>query len=186
MTAENKDLKLPNDGIERTILIEEEKIAQRVKSLADEISKDYKDKDPILVGILKGSFVFLADLTRELDPDLQVEVDFMEISSYGTGQESSREPKIAKDISTEIQGRHVIVVEDIVDTGYSFDTLLAILRARKPASLKTCALVSKPSRREIEVPIDYLGFEIENVWVEGYGMDTDQKNRDLPDIVYRK
>lgn len=186
MVTERSGLKLPNDGIERVILIDEGKIAQRVKSLADEISQDYRDKNPVLVGILKGSFVFLADLTRELDPDLQAEVDFMEISSYGSGQESSREPKIAKDISTEIQGRHVIVVEDIVDTGYSFDTLLAIIRARKPASLKTCALVSKPSRREVEVPIDYLGFEIENVWVEGYGMDTDQKNRDLPNIVYRK
>jgi hypoxanthine phosphoribosyltransferase len=109
----------------------------------------------------------------------------MAISSYD-GTQSSRQPKIEKDLTIDIEGRNVVVVEDIVDTGYSFNTLLGILAARNPASLKTCALVSKPGRREIEVPIDYLGFEIDNKWVEGYGLDTGQKNRNLPDIWFRK
>lgn len=178
--------RLPNDGVQREILISEEKIAKKVKELGERISEDYKGKKPILVGILKGSFVFLADLFRELNPDLQAQVDFMEISSYGNSTESSRSPKIGKDLSTNIEGRHVIIVEDIVDTGYSFKTLLNILNARNPASLKTCALVSKPDRREVDVPIDYLGFEIENVWIEGQGMDTNQLNRGLKDITYRK
>ena len=170
---------LPHDGVEREVLVKKDKIAERVEELGVQISKDYKDKNPILVGVLKGSFIFLGDLMRKLDPDLKAEVDFMEISSYGSGKESSRQPKFNKDLSTNIEGRHVIVVEDIVDTGYSFDSLLKILKARNPASLKTCALVSKPDRREVEVPIDYLGFTIDDVWIEGNGMDTDQKYRGL-------
>jgi hypoxanthine phosphoribosyltransferase len=178
--------RVPHDGVEREVLIDEKKAAKRINELGKQISQDYKGKNPLLVGILKGSFIFLGDLFRKLDPDLQAEVDFMEVSSYGGKQESSRQPKIGKDLSTNIDGRHVIVVEDIVDTGYSFDSLLKILKARNPASLKTCALVSKPDRREVDVPIDYLGFTIKDVWVEGYGMDTDQKNRGLRDVVFRK
>ncbi|OGM21344.1 hypoxanthine phosphoribosyltransferase [Candidatus Woesebacteria bacterium RIFCSPLOWO2_01_FULL_37_19] len=177
--------RIPQDGINREILIMEEDIAKRVQELADQISVDHKGENPLFVGILKGSFIFLGDLVRKLDPDLQAEVDFMAVSSYD-GTRSSRQPKIGKDLNTDIKDRHVIVVEDIVDTGYSFDTLLRILAARNPASLKTCALVSKPARREVDVPIDYLGFTIPDNWVEGYGMDTDEKNRGLPDIVFRK
>ncbi|MBI1864122.1 hypoxanthine phosphoribosyltransferase [Candidatus Woesebacteria bacterium] len=140
----------------------------------------------MLVGILKGSFIFLADLARKLDPTLQAEVDFMAVTSYGTDQVSSRNPRIIKDLTTDITKRHVLLVEDIVDTGYSIDTLLGILKARNPASLKVCALVSKPDRREKEVQIDYLGFRIPDVWVEGYGMDTDERNRGLPNIAFRK
>lgn len=178
--------RLPHDGVKRETLISEEEIAKRVRELSDQISHDYKGKKPVLVSILKGSIIFLGDLLRNLDPDLLAEIDFMEVSSYGSRQESSRQPKIGKDLSTNIDGRHVIVVEDIVDTGYSFDSLLKILKARNPASLKTCVLLSKPDRREKEVPIDYLGFEIPNVFVMGYGMDEDQKYRGLPDIDFRK
>jgi len=177
--------RLPNDGFRREVLIPKEEIAQRVRELGEQISRDYEGRKPVLVGILKGSFIFLADLLRELDPNLQAEIDFMAVSSYGSKQESSRQPKIGKDLNTDIEGRHVIVVEDIVDTGYSFKVLLDILKARNPASLKTCALVSKPDRREVEVPIDYLGFTIKDVWVEGYGLDTNQDNRGLKDIVFR-
>jgi len=175
----------PNDDIAREILIDSETIEKRVGELGQILSNDYYNKKPVLVGVLKGSFIFLADLIRELDPDLQAEVDFMAVSSY-KGTVSSREPKIEKDLSINIDGRHVIVFEDIVDTGYSFYTLLRILSARNPASLKTCALLSKPNAREIEVPIDYLGFEIENEWVEGYGLDTNQQYRGLPDLWARK
>jgi len=179
MSSENK-------GFTQEVLISRETIAERVKVLGKQISEDYKGKRPLLVGILKGSFVFLADLVREIDPEVGAEIDFMEISSYGGGIESSHQPEIVKDLSVPIEKRNVIVVEDMVDTGYSFNTLLAILNTRNPASLKTCALLSKPGRREVNVPIDYLGFTVENVWVEGYGLDTDQKYRGLKDVVSRK
>ena len=167
-------------------LFDEKTIHKRVVELGKQISADYKGRKPILVGVLKGSFIFLGDLIREIDAEVGVEVDFMAVSSYGSGTESSRQPKIDKDVSVSIEGRNVIVVEDMVDTGYSFETLLAILQSRNPASLKTCVLLSKPSRREVEVQIDYLGFEIEDKWVEGYGMDTNEEYRELKNIVYRK
>lgn len=172
--------------LNQEILLSREIISERVAELGRQISEDYKDKKPLLVGILKGSFIFLADLIRNIDPAVGAQVDFMEVSSYGSGKESSGDPKITKDLGIDIRGRNIIVVEDIVDTGYSFNTLLAILRSRGPASLKTCAFLSKPDRREVDVPIDYLGFTIEDKWVEGYGLDTDQDFRGLSDIVYRK
>lgn len=164
-------------------LFNKEKINRRVVELGEEITADYKGEELILVGILKGAFMFMADLVREID--IPLKVDFMEISSYGSGQESSRQPKIDKDLSMDISGEHVLIVEDIVDTGYSMKTLLEILEARSPASLKICSFLSKPDRREVEVTIDYLGFEIPDVWVEGYGLDTDQKGRNNPEIVIR-
>ena len=179
MTVEKKDFT-------HEVLLNREKIAKRVKELGGKISHDYKDTKPLFVGVLKGSFIFLADLLREIDPVLEAQVDFMAISSYGSGTESSGQPKIEKDLSMDIKDRDVILVEDIVDTGYSFKTLLAILSSRGPSSLKTCALLSKPDRREVEVPVDYLGFVIENKWIEGYGTDTDEEFRGLKDIVYRK
>lgn len=175
-----------NPTFEREILIPREDIEKRVGELGNQISVDYKEKNPLLVGVIKGSFIFLSDLIREIDPRVDAEVDFMAVSSYGGGTESSRLPKIEKDLSTSIKGRNVLVVEDMVDTGYSFAAILAILESRNPASLKTCALLSKPSRREVEVPIDYLGFTIEDKWVEGYGMDTDGHFRGLKDVTYRR
>ena len=172
-------------GIEKHIT--EEQIKKRVNQLAEQISKDYKGKELLLVGVLKGAVPFTADLMRGLYENGfdDMEVDFIDVSSYGKGTESSRQPRIVKDLEEDIEGRHVLIVEDIVDTGYSFDTLLRMLNARNPASLKTCALVSKPARREKQVPIDYLGFKVEDKWLEGYGMDTDEKGRGYPFIGVR-
>ena len=173
------------DGIDREVLIDKNKIKARVCELGIEISKDYNGKRPVVVGILKGSFIFLADLARELDTNLRPVFDFMVISSY-VGRESSGLPKIDKDLSIDVSGREVLLVEDIVDNGYCIDSALKHLRTKSPGSIKVCSLLSKPSRRKINVDIDYLGFEIEDKWVEGYGLDTDQENRHLPDIWYRK
>lgn len=169
---------------ERSTLISEAELSSRIKELSRQITNDYRGKDLLLVGVLKGSFVFLADLVREIDlPD--AEVDFIEISSYGTETESSRNPKFVKDTSLSVSGRHVLIVEDIVDTGYSFKTLLSVFESRGVASLKTCALLSKPDKREVEVPIDYLGFEIGDKWVEGFGIDTKEKYRGLKYVASR-
>lgn len=166
------------------ILYSEEVIRARVKELALEIAEDYSGKKLLVVCVLRGAFIFTADLVRELAerlPDL--EIDFMALSSYGSGEESSHAPRIEKDLNTDIEGWDCLLVEDIVDTGYSFEKLLKLLQARNPKSLKTCALLSKPDRREVEVPIDYLGFSIKNRWVEGYGLDYKQKGRGRKDIV---
>jgi hypoxanthine phosphoribosyltransferase len=166
-------------------LYTEERIRQRVKELGQEIQQDYEGEDSlVLIGVLKGSFVLLADLIREIDhPDLTV--DFIGVSSYGAGTESSREPIINLDIRSSIRDKNAILVEDIVDTGYSFATLCSMITARGPKSFKTCALLSKPDRREVEVPIDYLGFEIPDAWVEGYGIDTAEKGRNRKNIIAR-
>lgn len=165
------------------ILITQRQIAERVSQLAQQITQDYKNEDSlVLVGALKGATFFLVDLARAVKhPD--VEIDFIDIESYGSGTVSSREPIINLDIRSPIRGKNVILVEDIIDTGYSMNTLLAMLRARNPKSLKTCALLSKKDKREVEVPIDYLGFEIPDKWVEGYGLDSDQKGRARKEIV---
>lgn len=168
-------------------LFTEEVIRARVRELALEIAEDYSGKKLLIVCVLRGAFIFTADLIRELTeilPDL--EVDFMALSSYGAGEESSHAPRIEKDLNTDIEGWDCLLVEDIVDTGYSFEKLLKLLLSRNPKSLKTCALLSKPGQREIEVPIDYLGFSIENRWVEGYGLDSKQKGRGRKDIVAKK
>lgn len=170
--------------VEREQLVSKDQIATRVRELGEQITKDYKDKNLLLIGVLKGSFIFLADLVREIDLD-DIEIDFIGISSYGQKTESSRAPKFTKDTSINIEGRNILIVEDIVDTGYSFKTLIAILKSRNPSSIKTCALLSKPDKREVEVPIDYLGFTIGDKWVEGYGIDTKEKFRGQPNITSR-
>ena len=167
------------------LLFTPEQIRQKVEELGRQITQDYQDKNLLVVGILRGATVFLSDLIRNFDlPDM--ELDYMAVSSYGPGTVSSGQPKIVNDMSINPEGRHVLIVEDIVDTGYSLQTLLGILAARNPASLKTCALLSKPERREVEVPIDYLGFTIENLYVVGYGLDSDQKSRGYPFIAVQK
>jgi hypoxanthine phosphoribosyltransferase len=167
------------------ILIPQERIALRVKEIAARIDEDYKGEDSLLVvGVLKGATFMLVDLVREIKHP-EIEIDYISISSYGSGTESSREPIINLDLRTPIRGKNVIVVEDIVDTGYSLDTLIRMLTARNPKSLKTCALLSKTSVREVQVPVDYLGFEIPPLWVEGYGLDTNQKGRARKDIMVR-
>lgn len=174
------------EGIEE--YISEERIKQAVDDLAKEIARDYQGRQLLMVGVLKGAVPFFSDLMKGLYKEGydDFETDFLAVSSYGSGTKSSKQPRIIKDLDEDIEGRDVLLIEDIVDTGYSFDTLIKILEARNPASLKTCALVSKPDRREKVVPIDYLGILIDDVWVEGYGMDTDEKGRGYPFIGVRK
>jgi len=168
------------DEANAEILLPAKKIAARVRELATEISRDYRNQSPHLIGILKGAWVFMADLIRQLD--LEATVDFLGIASYGTGTTSSGEVKITKDLDTSIEGRHVLVVEDILDTGRTFHYLQEVLLARQPLSLKLVTLLDKPSRRVVPVYADYVGFTIPNVFVVGYGLDYGQQYRQLTDV----
>ncbi|MBT8426368.1 MAG: hypoxanthine phosphoribosyltransferase [Silicimonas sp.] len=162
-------------------MISAKTIAARIEALAEEIRNAYAGTDKlIVVGLLRGSFVFIADLVRELD--MNVEVDFLEASSYGDSLESSREVRILKDLRGEIHDRDVLVVEDIVDTGFTLDHVLKLLEARKPRKLETIALLDKPSRRETDIKATWTGFEIPDEFVVGYGIDYAQRNRNLPYI----
>ena len=162
-------------------MISAKSIAARIEELAREIKEEFEDTDKlIVVGLLRGSFVFIADLVRELD--LPVEVDFLEASSYGDGTESSREVRILKDLRGEIGGRDVLLVEDIVDTGFTLKHVIGLLQSREPHRLKTIALLDKPSRREVDVKADWTGFKIPDEFVVGYGIDFAQRNRNLPHI----
>jgi len=169
-----------HSDIER-VLISETEIQSNVSKLADRISADYTDNGQlVVVGILKGSFIFMADLTRRLSVPHQVA--FMALSSYGQTTTATGAVRIIMDLRVSIEDRHVLVIEDIVDSGYTLHYLLDVLRTRRPASLKTCVLLSKPERRKVDVPIDYLGFEIPDVWVVGYGLDYAELHRTLPYI----
>ncbi|MCR9148801.1 MAG: hypoxanthine phosphoribosyltransferase [Rhodobacteraceae bacterium] len=162
-------------------MISAKAIAARVEALAKEIEAAFAGTEKlVVVGLLRGSFVFIADLVREID--LPVEVDFLEASSYGDSMESSREVRILKDLRGEIAGRDVLVVEDIVDTGFTLSHVIHLLRAREPRRLETIALLDKPSRREVEVRASWTGFEIPDEFVVGYGIDFAQRNRNLPFI----
>jgi hypoxanthine phosphoribosyltransferase len=162
-------------------MISAKAIAARIEELAREIEQAFAGTDKlVVVGLLRGSFVFIADLVRELH--LPVEVDFLETSSYGSGMESSREVRILKDIRGEIEGRDVLVVEDIVDTGHTLHHVLHLLKGRKPRRLETIALLDKPSRREVDVKATWTGFEIPDEFVVGYGIDYAQNNRNLGHI----
>jgi len=163
------------------VLIPEDVLQARVRSLAEEINHLYRDDDfPLLICILKGAFVFLADLTRHLT--FRHEVDFMVISSYGSGTVSSGVVRILLDLERSIEGRHVLIVEDIIDTGRTMDYITRNLRTRHPTSLRICTLLSKPSRREIDVPLDFVGFEVPDEFVVGYGLDFAEAYRNLPFI----
>jgi len=164
------------------ILFTAEKIEAAVKHLAGEISQDYHDKHPLLIGILKGSFMFMADLIRHLD--FPLEVEFITLSSYGRGRSTPGKIKVVQGLRSKVRGRDIIVIEDIVDTGLSITFLLDYLRKKKPASLKLCALTDKPSRRQVPVNIDYLGFTVPNKFIVGYGIDWDEKFRHLPHICF--
>lgn len=162
-------------------MISAKTIAARVEALAREITETFQGTDKLVViGLLRGSFVFIADLVRELD--LPVEVDFLETSSYGDGTESSREVRILKDIRGGIEGRDILVVEDIVDTGHTLHHVLNLLRSRNPARMEVCALLDKPSRREVDIKATWTGFEIPDKFVVGYGIDYAQRNRNLDHI----
>jgi hypoxanthine phosphoribosyltransferase len=164
------------------ILFSRVKIEATVRRLAAEITGDYRDKDILLIGVLKGSFIFLADLIRFLD--FPLEVDFIGLFSYGKGTRTSGKVQVAQDLRSSVEGRNVLVVEDIVDTGLTTAFLLDYLRQKDPASLKLCCLTDKPSRRQVTVNIDYLGFTVPNKFVVGYGLDYDGKLRNLPDICF--
>jgi hypoxanthine phosphoribosyltransferase len=164
------------------ILLSSEKIEAKVKALADEIRRDYQDKHPLLIGVLKGSFMFMADLIRLLD--FPLEVEFIRLSSYGGSRESSGKVRVVQGLRSPIKGRDVLVIEDIVDTGLTISFLLDYLQKKIPASLKLCALTDKPSRRQTPVTIDYLGFTVPNKFIVGYGLDWDEKFRYLPDICF--
>jgi hypoxanthine phosphoribosyltransferase len=159
-------------------MISAKAIAARIEQLSREVHDEFKDTNKlVVVGLLRGSFVFIADLVRELD--LPVEVDFLEASSYGDGMESSREVRILKDLRGAIEGRDVLVVEDIVDTGFTLSHVIHLLESRNPARMKTIALLDKPSRREVPIKADWIGFAIPDEFVVGYGIDFAQRNRNL-------
>lgn len=158
--------------------ISEEQIKKRVKELGKQITEDYKGQDILLVGILKGSVPFLTSLMWEIDNPLMT-IDFMQVSSYGSGTESCGDVKITKDLDDSIKDKNVLIVEDIVDTGHTIERLLNMLKTREPKSIKICTLLDKPSRRECDVKADYIGFEIDNVFVAGFGLDDDQRVRQL-------
>jgi len=163
------------------VMISAKTIAARIEDLCGEISTEFGGTDKlIVVGLLRGSFVFIADLVRELD--LPIEVDFLEASSYGNAMESSREVRILKDLRGAIEGRDVLVVEDIVDTGHTLNHVTKLLQSRNPRRLKSIALLDKPSRREVNFRSDWIGFEIPDEFVVGYGIDYAQRNRNLPYI----
>jgi hypoxanthine phosphoribosyltransferase len=167
------------DDVEE-ILIPEEVLQDRIRELGRRISTEYNSKEPLLVGILTGAFVFMADLLRAIS--IPCHVDFMATASYGAGTESSGIVRILKDLDQSIEGRHVLVVDDIIDTGLTMDYLLETLKARYPASLRVCALLDKRPRRLREVPIDFRGFEIPDKFVIGYGLDFGGRYRNLPFI----
>ena len=160
------------------VLIEANALSSRVAELGSEISADYEGRDLLLIGVLKGAVFFMADLMRKLT--IPCEVDFMAISSYGASTDSSGVVRILKDLDINIEGRHVLVVEDIIDSGLTLSYLMRNLESREPATLEICALLTKPDRREIEVPVRYVGFEIPNRFVIGYGLDFAERYRNLP------
>lgn len=163
------------------VLISSEDLQRRVGELGAEISRDYQGRDLVMVGVLRGAVVFIADLLRQLT--VPCEIDFMAVSSYGSSRDSSGVVRILKDLDDSISGRDVLIVEDIVDSGLTLNYLRKNLRARDPASLEVCTLLTKPERRRVEVPIRYTGFEIPNTFVVGYGLDHAQRYRNLDHVA---
>ena len=176
----------------RSQLITKEALAQRIRELGRQITEDLKDDDAplVVVGLLKGSIIFMADLVREIK--LPLVMDFMSVSSYGEGFESTREVKILKDLEGSIQGKHVLIVEDIIDSGMTLKKVLKVLGGREPKKISLCTLLDKPERREVEVDVQYVGFEIPNEFVLGYGLDFIEEYRNIPyvalaaDELYKK
>jgi hypoxanthine phosphoribosyltransferase len=163
------------------ILIDEDELQRRIAELGDEVSADYRGRDLLLLGVLKGAVFFMSDLMRRLT--IPCEIDFMAISSYGASTDSSGVVRILKDLDINIEGRHVLVVEDIIDSGLTLSYLVRMLESREPASLEVCALLTKPERREIDVDVRYTGFEIPNRFVIGYGLDFAERYRNLPYVA---
>jgi hypoxanthine phosphoribosyltransferase len=170
-----------NEAAIGEILVEADDLRERVRALGEQISEDYADRDLLLVGVLKGAVFFLSDLMRHLE--VPCEVDFMAVASYGSSTDSSGVVRILKDLDIPIEGREVLIVEDIVDSGLTLSYLLRTLRARNPKSLEVCALLTKPERRKVDLPIRYVGFEIPNRFAIGYGLDHAEKFRNLPYVA---
>ena len=166
-------------AIER-ILLSEDQIRARIQELGQQLTADYREKNPIFVGILKGVVVFFADMIRAIPIDCQI--DFMAVSSYGGGTESSGKIQVKKDLSADIEDRHVVILEDILDTGLTLRHTVDYLMTKHPASLKICTLLAKPDRRKAEIQADYIGFTVPNLFVVGYGLDFDERYRNLPYI----
>ncbi len=167
-------------GKKASILISEQEIKEKVKQLGQQISKDFEGKELLVVGILKGSFIFMADLVREIQG--KVYIDFMQVSSYHTSMESSGEVIFVKDLSTDIKGKNVLIVDDIIDTGRTLEALVEALFQREPNIIKTCVLLDKKERREVNYNADYVGFVIPDKFVIGYGLDWAEEGRTLKDI----
>ncbi|SFH81355.1 hypoxanthine phosphoribosyltransferase [Pisciglobus halotolerans] len=163
-----------------SVLFSEEKLAERTQELADEISKEYKDKNPLMIGILKGAMPFMSDLVKRMD--IYLELDFMDVSSYGNATTSSGEVKILKDLDTNVEGRDVIIVEDIIDSGRTLSYITKMFGYRKANSIKIVTLLDKPEGRVVELPVDYVGFLVPNEFVVGYGLDYAERYRNLPYI----
>jgi hypoxanthine phosphoribosyltransferase len=168
-----------DDEIER-VLISEKEIADRIQELAAEISKDYDGRDPLLIGVLKGAVMVMADLARAIS--LPVSMDFMAVSSYGSSTSNSGVVRILKDLDTDVRDRHVLVVEDVIDSGLTLNWLLRLLRSRDAASVEVCTLLRKPEAARVNVPVRYVGFELPSIFVVGYGLDYAEKYRNLPYI----
>jgi hypoxanthine phosphoribosyltransferase len=164
----------------KEILFTEEQLAGKVAELGAAITADYREKNPLIVSVLKGSYIFMADLTRHIDTECSI--DFMVVSSYGMGTKSSGEVQIIKDLSYQIEGRDLIIVEDILDSGVTLSYLMRVLKARGANSIRLCTLLSKPERRKVDVKVDYLGYEIADEFVVGYGLDYAERYRNLPYI----
>ena len=163
------------------ILVQPDELSERVRALGRMVTEDYRGKDLVLIGVLKGAVFFLADVMRAID--LPCEVDFMAVASYGSATDSSGVVRILKDLDVSIEGRDVLIVEDIVDSGLTLQYLMRTLEARKPASLEVCALLTKPSRRTVDLPVRYTGFEIPDKFAIGYGLDYAERYRNLPYVA---
>ncbi len=183
LLAEGRLVHVKDDAVGK-ILVQQDDLRHRVSELARQISDDYQDREVFLVGVLKGAMFFIADLMRQLQ--VPVQVDFMTVSSYGAETGSSGVVRIQKDLDSSIEGLHVLIIEDIIDSGLTLNYLMRSLSARNPASLEVCALLNKTERRQVELPVQYVGFEIPNTFVIGYGLDLDQNYRQLPYIAELK
>lgn len=172
-----------NEQIELKNIISKNKIQNRIMALASQIGHDYTDKPLFIIGLLNGSFIFLSDLVRELSRfDLTISVDFMRVASYGTGTVSSEKPTLLQDISLHVKNRHILLVDDILDTGHTLSFVIQYLNAFEPLSMKSCVFLDKPDRRKLSIYADYVGFTIPNVFVVGYGLDYQGRFREMPSI----
>ena len=171
------------DDMEK-VLLSQQQIREKVEELGVQISQDYAGKEPVLVSVLKGAFIFMADLCRAIT--IPCSMDFMAVSSYGAGTESSGRVRIIKDLDTIIQNKHVILVEDVLDSGITLHYLIQLLRQRQPASLRLVTLLDKPARRRAQVDVDYCGFQVPDAFLVGYGLDYGEKYRNLPDVCILK